>query len=469
MSTALNDHYRCPEELLSLSVAQGLQQQPGYFRFGTGAIAYGHSTLGSPVSINSQALPDLTGRVSFLHSTVELPFETSQVVDNLRRERYPLNGHEGIGALRSNESVRRSYYYLRPMLPDSLRRMLQRLFLRDWDKLPFPQWPVDTSVERILEKLLVLSMKARKIDRIPFIWFWPDGAPASAIVTHDVETSVGLNSVPSLMDVDDEFGIKTSFQLVPEKRYTVSRTLREVIRGRHCEVNVHGLNHDGNLFRDRETFLKQARWINQYVREFGSEGFRAACMYRNLEWLNELDISYDMSVPNVAHLEPQRGGCCTVFPYFAGRVLELPLTTAQDYSLFHILGDYSIELWKKQIDIILKRHGLISFIAHPDYLVTQKAMTVYRALLAWLSKLRNQEKLWIARPGDVNRWWRQRHAMNIEWDEGKWSIRGQGRERARIAFACLRDDEIEYEVGESFEARAESQVDSNTPLGLRSV
>jgi len=271
------------------------------------------------------------------------------------------------------------------------------------------------------------------------------------------------------MDVDDEFGIKTSFQLVPEKRYTVSRTLREVIRGRHCEVNVHGLNHDGNLFRDRETFLKQARWINQYVREFGSEGFRAACMYRNLEWLNELDISYDMSVPNVAHLEPQRGGCCTVFPYFAGRVLELPLTTAQDYSLFHILGDYSIELWKKQIDIILKRHGLISFIAHPDYLVTQKAMTVYRALLAWLSKLRNQEKLWIARPGDVNRWWRQRHAMNIEWDEGKWSIQGQGRERARIAFACLRDDEIEYEVGESFEARAESQVDSNTPLGLRSV
>ena len=60
-----------------------------------------------------------------------------------------------------------------------------------------------------------------------------------------------------------------------------------------------------------------------------------------------------MSVPNVAHLEPQRGGCCTVMPYFIGDILELPLTTTQDYSLFHILGDYSIALWKQQIELIL--------------------------------------------------------------------------------------------------------------------
>ena len=28
-------------------------------------------------------------------------------------------------------------------------------------------------------------------------------------------------------------------------------------------------------------------------------------------------------------------------PYFIGHVLELPLTTAQDYTVFHVLGDYS--------------------------------------------------------------------------------------------------------------------------------
>jgi len=67
-------------------------------------------------------------------------------------------------------------------------------------------------------------------------------------------------------------------------------------------------------------------------------------MYRNGDWYDVFDFSYDMSVPNVAHLEPLRGGCCTVMPYFIGTILELPLTATQDYSLFHILNDYTLDL-----------------------------------------------------------------------------------------------------------------------------
>ncbi|HVB59215.1 MAG TPA: hypothetical protein VNE63_22650, partial [Candidatus Acidoferrales bacterium] len=91
------------------------------------------------------------------------------------------------------------------------------------------------------------------------------------------------------------------------------------------------------------------------------------------DWYDAFEFSYDMSVPNVAHLEPQRGGCCTVMPYFVGKILELPLTTIQDYSLFHILGDYSIDLWKQQIDLIMQRNGPVSFITHPDYLREKRA------------------------------------------------------------------------------------------------
>ncbi len=39
-------------------------------------------------------------------------------------------------------------------------------------------------------------------------------------------------------------------------------------------------------------------------------------MYREQRWFDAFEFSYDMSVPNAAHLEPQRGGCCTVMPYF---------------------------------------------------------------------------------------------------------------------------------------------------------
>ncbi len=59
-----------------------------------------------------------------------------------------------------------------------------------------------------------------------------------------------------------------------------------------------------------------------------------------------------MSVPNVAHLDPQRGGCCTVMPYFIGDILEIPVTTIQDYTLFNILNDFSTRIWKEQTAII---------------------------------------------------------------------------------------------------------------------
>jgi hypothetical protein len=456
MRNAFTDFYRCPEGLLVQASPDESNSRPGYFHFGPGAVCYGRSAFNSPAKLNGTALPDMARHVVSQGATLRLPFDASETINNLRFERYPTGGHNSISALSSNEPTRRIYYWLRPALPDPLRKSLQRLFLRDWDRLPFPQWPVDTSVERMLERILVLSMKAAKLESVPFIWFWPDGAPASAILTHDVETTVGLNFIPQLIDIDDAFGIKTSFQLVPEQRYRVSRELLELLRVRQCEVNVHGLNHDGNLFRDRESFLRQARWINRYVQYFGAAGFRAACMYRNVEWYDDLDISYDMSVPNVAHLEPQRGGCCTVFPYFIGKVVELPLTTIQDYSLFHILGDYSIELWKKQIDLISERHGMLSFIVHPDYVMEEKSLSVYKTLLAYLSQMARDKKIWIARPGEVDRWWRQRDAMKLVFEQGKWRVTGRGRERARIAFACLKnDDQMVYAITQGSETTAE--------------
>jgi hypothetical protein len=452
MRNPLVEFFRCAERLTSLSSPEGLHPQPGYFRFGPEAICYGQSVSGSPAKLNGARLPDLAEYTSFRGSTLRLPFDSSGIIDNLRLERYHTTGHGGASAVISSELARRVYYSLRPMLGDSLRKRLQRLFLRGWDKLPFPQWPVDTSVEQILERLLLLSMKAAKLESIPFIWFWPAGASSAAIVTHDVETMAGINFVPDLMDIDDAFGIKASFQLIPEQRYRLSRDLLDTIRKRQCEVNVHGLNHDGNLFRDRKTFLEQALWINRYVRDYGADGFRSACMYRNVAWYDELKVSYDMSVPNVAHLEPQRGGCCTVFPYFIGRILELPLTTIQDYSLFHILGEYSIELWKAQIARIMEKHGLISFIVHPDYLQSDRPLAVYKTLLRHLSDLRSEHNIWIARPGDISHWWREREAMRLVLEEGKWRITGPGRERARIAFACIKDEKIAYTVGPSAEA-----------------
>src|SRR5208337_1141144 len=272
---------------------------------------------------------------------------------------------------------------------------LQRFALRDWQEQVFPRWPVDTTVEQIHESVLSLALETCDENGIPFIWFWPDGAPGCAIVTHDVETASGKNYSESLMDIDDTFGIKSSFQLVPEERYKVETEYLDSLRRRGFEVNVQDLNHDGLLYHSKKGFLRRAKKINRYVKEFGAQGFRAAILYRNLDWFDALDVSYDMSVPNVAHLDPQRGGCCTVFPYFIGDILELPLTTTQDFSLFRILESHSIELWKTQMKLIMEKSGLISFIVHPDYIDSEASRQTHRALLSHLIELRSQGKVWI--------------------------------------------------------------------------
>ena len=212
------------------------------------------------------------------------------------------------------------------------------------------------------------------------------------------------------------------------------------------EVDIQDLNHDGHLFRDKEEFLRRAQRINRYGEIYGARGFRAAVLYRNQDWYDALDFSYDMSVPNVAHLDPQRGGCCTVMPYFVGDILEIPVTTTQDYMLFHLLSDYSLDLWKAQIESIVKKNGLVSFIVHPDYVIEKRARDVYRDLLGFLRHLGSKEKLWFALPGEVDQWWRARSKMRVVNHDGQWQIEGPGAERAVLAFAKAAGDHLEYEV-----------------------
>ncbi|MGA7915609.1 MAG: hypothetical protein WCA00_10265 [Candidatus Acidiferrales bacterium] len=379
-------------------------------------------------------------------TTLQLPFDFSDVIENLRLEHYRQKMVPSREVFAASEPVRKLYYLFREFLPVSVRRHLQRAYFRDWKELRFPAWPVDFTVDTLHEEILRLLMETSEVKKIPFIWFWPEGANNCVMMTHDVETSAGRDFTSQLMDIDDSYGIKSAFQVIPEKRYEVPDGYVNEIRSRGFEFNVHDLNHDGHLYGERAEFLRRAARINGYLRQYNSQGFRAGSMYRNQDWYDAFDFSYDMSVPNVAHLEPLRGGCCTVMPYFIGKVLELPLTTVQDYSLFHILHLYSIELWKQQLALIKERNGLMSFITHPDYLVDKSARDVYESLLDYLRQMIASEGLWAALPGDVNRWWRARSEMKLVSRGDEWEIVGPEKDRARVAYARLDGGRVAYEV-----------------------
>jgi hypothetical protein len=440
MNLSLKRYFRCPESVGEFALKGPLSPEPGYFRFGSEITCFGRSSAGFRSKDAGSALYDISSQIGVNGGPVMLPFDPDEVLQNLRQERYAEDCH-----LHKNQNLsRRIYYLFRPILPLGVRRHLQRHHLRGWNKLPFPRWPVDTTVDSLLKRLLALALKSKGVDRIPFIWFWPDGASASAIMTHDVETERGRQRCYEMMDMDDSHEIKASFQIVPEQRYKVEKKFLEDIRQRNFEVNIHDLNHDGKLFGGRAQFDLRVKQINDYGREFEAIGFRSAILYRDQSWFDQLEFQYDMSVPNVAHLDPQRGGCCTLMPYFVGNILELPVTTIQDHSLFNVLGDYSTQLWEQQTEYILRHNGLMSFIIHPDYINSKRAQAAFNSLLGKLGQLRSQKNVWITLPREVNRWWRQRDQMVLVNNGEKWSIKGQGSERARIAFATLKDDQITY-------------------------
>lgn len=445
MEQALIDRYRCPESFVKFDLTGVLSSEAGYFRFGQDTICYGRSASGFRATQADGFLYDALKDVNMNGSNAVLPFDPTEIIDNLRLERYA--NHYNPAALNGwKRSLRNAYYFLRPLMHVNIRRYLQRAHLNGWRRLLFPHWPVDTTVENLCEHLLMLSMKAKGIDRVPFIWFWPDGAQSCVGMTHDVETERGKTFCSELMDIDESFGIKASIQLVPQGRYEVCSAFIQSIRGRGFEVNIQDLNHDGHLFRSREEFLARAQKINAYGREYGAHGFRAAVLYRNLDWYDALEFSFDMSVPNVAHVDPQRGGCCTVMPYFVGDILEIPVTTTQDYALLHLLDEYSLDLWKAQSRLIMDKHGLVSFIVHPDYIIDRKPRRIYRELLSFLRQQSLEERIWFAVQGEIDHWWRSRNRMRLVKDDGEWKIEGACAERAKLAFATVVGDRLVYEV-----------------------
>ena len=95
MEQALIDRYRCPESFAKFDLIGGLSSESGYFRFGQDTICYGHSASGFRASRADGGLYDVLRDVTTNDSNALLPFDPTDVIDNLRMERYANGFHHG--------------------------------------------------------------------------------------------------------------------------------------------------------------------------------------------------------------------------------------------------------------------------------------------------------------------------------------------------------------------------------------
>lgn len=298
--------------------------------------------------------------------------------------------------------AKRAYYTLKPVLPRVLTRAARKAYRGSQEKA-FPLgWPAEERYARFLHALGDHVQAAHPGSRpAPF---WPDGKRWSVVLTHDVETRQGQDFIRDVAALEERHGFRSSFNFIPE-RYRPDRALMGELRERGFEVGVHGLKHDGKLFFSRRVFDRRAPRINQYVREWGATGFRAPLTHRNPDWLQALDVEYDLSFFDTDPYEPMPGGVMTIWPYRLGRFIELPYTLVQDYTLLSVMGETTPAVWLEKAALLRRHQGMALLNTHPDYLRVGAGMEVYAAFLeaagAW-------SDAWRALPVDAARWWRSR-------------------------------------------------------------
>jgi len=308
--------------------------------------------------------------------------------------------------------MKQLYYILKPILPRSFRYALRR----QYSKLPPSDfqlhWPIEKHYVHFQWKVIQQLMIVLGQTSLSFRYFWPEASRYALVLTHDIETSQGQGYVRRVADLEESLGFRSSFNFVPEL-YEIDYPLMQELRERGFEIGVHGLKHDGKLFNSQKGFTKRAEKINQYLREFGAVGFRAPLTMRNPEWMQALEIDYDLSFFDTDPFEPMPGGVMTIWPFTIGRFVELPYTLPQDSTLYIALSESTPQLWIEKLKFIEQHHGMALVNTHPDYLMDSKLWNIYSSFLL---SVKERGGYWHALPCEVARWWRSRSVDDIRQD-----------------------------------------------------
>lgn len=295
----------------------------------------------------------------------------------------------------------RQYYNLKPIIPRFIQLYLRRKIVKRQRLIYKDCWPIDHQAGKPPEK-----------------WpGWPDQKKFALILMHDVDTQYGHDNVLKLANIEEKLGFRSVFNFVPE-RYHVSSDIRDILKSRGFEIGVHGLKHDGKLFKSKSIFNKRAKRINQYLKDWNTSGFSSPAMHHRIEWMSALDIKYAISTFDTDPFEPQPDGVKTIFPFWVKdescnkKYLEVPYTLVQDFTLFILMQEKTINIWTKKLDWIAEKGGMALLNTHPDYMNftgrasknEQYSADLYVSFLEYVMQ-KYEKKIWHVLPDELYNFW----------------------------------------------------------------
>jgi peptidoglycan/xylan/chitin deacetylase (PgdA/CDA1 family) len=290
-------------------------------------------------------------------------------------------------------SLLQKVYYLaaRPLIPVGARHWLQRRYT---DRIECrAQFICDDLVELLKSDEVVWHDFVRTL--------YPQPYETAILITHDVETQKGYDFIPKVIELERAYGFRGSWNVVAHK-YRLHAEITDFIRATGNEIGIHGYNHDGTDYYSERRFLQRAVYVNEALRRFGAVGFRSPQVHRNLRWLQHLNILYDSSCFDYDPYQPFPGGTGSIWPFMAGKFVELPYTIPQDHVLFYLLKKKDISIWKEKAAWVAANHGMILSLTHPDYLMEGDHLRRYEE---WLGYLKEIPQAWHCLPREMANWY----------------------------------------------------------------
>lgn len=291
--------------------------------------------------------------------------------------------------------LQKGYYRLaRPVIPLFLRQWLQSRYARRRECRDRFIWPDLVDLVRSNEEMWEKFAASQ----------YPGVYKTAIVLTHDVETQRGFDFIPKVIELERAYGFRGSWNLVPHK-YELRREITDFITATGNEIGIHGFNHDGTLYFSKKRFSERSVFINKALEHYGAVGFRSPQVHRNLKWLQALSILYDASCFDYDPYQPVPGGTGSIWPFMAGKFVELPYTIPQDHVLFYMLRKKSIAIWRNKAKWVADNHGMILTLTHPDYLRDKDHLKLYEEFLAYLNEL---PVAWRCLPREIAEWYQER-------------------------------------------------------------
>lgn len=333
-------------------------------------------------------------------------------IDGISHEPYDLDGflHLTLGEGRFGPDhwklspINRLYWWLKPNIPPVFIRMIRTAVSRMVRSIADKYWPVDDRYVQIQWQIMRRYLEKSGAAHVEFKDFWPNNSDFAFVLTHDVESKKGLGFISTVADMEEKLGFRSMFNIIGSQ-IEEDKGLFKDLKARGFDIGLHGFHHNENMFISQENFLSYGEKINKSLKDLEATGFRFPLNLRNPEWMQSLDMEYDLSFFDTDPFEPIPGGTMNIWPFRIGRFLELPSTLVQDNTLVNLLGETTPRLWLEKIEFIKKYHGMALLNSHPDYLLNKITWKVYED---FLNAMKSQDNYWHALPHEISQWWKQR-------------------------------------------------------------